>query len=79
MIRLAEEFFDMRNEPEQLSVDAEAMAKLREIHPCTMSEEKDEYGPITWILVIPTAHALMDAFAASVAREFALPLYGRGA
>jgi hypothetical protein len=69
MIRLAEEFFDMRNDPEQLSVDAEAMAKLREIHPCTMSEEKDENGPIAWILVIPTAHALMDAFVRGVINE----------
>jgi GNAT superfamily N-acetyltransferase len=62
MIRLAEEFFDMKNDPEQISVDGESMAKLKEIHPATMSEEKDENGPIAWILVIPTAHALMEAF-----------------
>ena len=62
MIRLAEEFFDMKNDPDQLSVDAESMAKLREIHPDTMSEEKDEKGPIAWVLVIPTTHALMEAF-----------------
>jgi GNAT superfamily N-acetyltransferase len=42
MIRLAEEFFDMKNDPDQLSVDGESMARLREIHPDTMLEEKDE-------------------------------------
>jgi len=62
MIRLAEEFFDMKNGPEQISVDGESMARLKEIHPATMSEEKEENGPIAWILVIPTAHELMEAF-----------------
>lgn len=62
MIRLAEEFFDMKNDPDQLSMDEESMARLREIHPDTMSEEKDENGPIAWILVIPTTHALMERF-----------------
>ena len=62
MIRLAEEFFDMKNDPDQLSVDGESIARLREIHPATMSEERDENGPIAWILVIPTTHALMESF-----------------
>jgi GNAT superfamily N-acetyltransferase len=62
MIRLAEEFFDMKNDPDQLSVDGESMARLREIHHDTMSEERDENGPIAWMLVIPTTHALMEAF-----------------
>jgi GNAT superfamily N-acetyltransferase len=62
MIRLAEEFFDMKNDPGQLSVDEESMARLRAIHPDTMSEEKDENGPIAWVLVIPTMHALMEVF-----------------
>lgn len=62
MIRLAEEFFDMKNDPDQLTVDGETMARLREIHPGTMSEESDENGPIAWMLVIPTTHALMEEF-----------------
>jgi GNAT superfamily N-acetyltransferase len=62
MIRLAEEFFDMKNDPDQLSVDGDSIARLREIHPDTMSEERNEDGPIAWILVIPTTHALMEAF-----------------
>jgi hypothetical protein len=62
MVRLAEEFFDMKNDPDQLSVDENSISRLREIHPGTMSEEKDENGPIAWVLVIPTTHALMEAF-----------------
>ena len=62
MIALAEEFFDMKNDPDQISVDAESMARLREIHPGTMSEETDENGPIAWVLVIPTTRAVMEAF-----------------
>jgi GNAT superfamily N-acetyltransferase len=62
MIRLAEEFFDMKSNPDQLSVDGESMGRLKEIHPATMSEEKDENGPIAWVLVIPTTHAVMEAF-----------------
>jgi GNAT superfamily N-acetyltransferase len=62
MIRLAEEFFDMKNDPDQLSVDGKSIARLKEIHPDTMTEEKNEKGPIAWILVIPTTHALMEAF-----------------
>jgi GNAT superfamily N-acetyltransferase len=62
MIRLAEEFFDMKNDPDQLSVDEGSIARLREIDPATMSEERDENGPVAWILVIPTTHALMELF-----------------
>jgi GNAT superfamily N-acetyltransferase len=62
MIRLAEEFFDMKNDPDQLAVDGETMARLRAIHPDTMSEESDNNGPIAWMLVIPTMHALMEKF-----------------
>jgi hypothetical protein len=62
MIKLAEEFFDMKNDPDQLSVDGETMAKLREIHPATMSEECDGNGPIAWMLVIPTTRVIMEEF-----------------
>ena len=62
MIQLADEFFDMKNDPDQLSVNEDSMARLREIHPDTISEERDENGPIAWMLVIPTTNALMEAF-----------------
>jgi GNAT superfamily N-acetyltransferase len=69
MIRLAEEFFDMKNDPDQLTVDGETIARLREIHPDTMSEESDENGPIAWMLVIPTTHALMEEFTRGAINE----------
>ena len=62
MVRLAEEFFDMKNDPDQLAVDGDTMAKLKAIHHATMSEESDIDGPLAWVLVIPTTHALMDRF-----------------
>lgn len=62
MIRLAEDFFDMKNDPDQLTVDAETMERLRAIHPDTMLEESDIDGPIAWMLVIPTSHGTMERF-----------------
>ena len=62
MIRLAEEFFDIRNDPAQLSVNEDVMAALRAIHPATLSEEATEDGPVAWILVIPTTFDIMERF-----------------
>jgi GNAT superfamily N-acetyltransferase len=62
MIRLAEVFFGTRNDPTQISVNEEVIAKLQRIHPATLSEEKDGNGPIAWTLVIPTTHELMEQF-----------------
>ena len=62
MIRLANEFFDMKNDPDQISVDEEVMQLLRKLHPATLNEKADSNGPIAWILVIPTTHELMEKF-----------------
>ena len=62
LIKLAEEVFDFRNDPDQLNVDQEIMARLKEIHPATMSELSDENGPVAWLLVIPTTTDLMNRF-----------------
>lgn len=62
MVRLAEEFFDTKGDPEQLSVTEEVMEKLRSLHPASMGEETDGNGPIAWMLVIPTTHDLMGQF-----------------
>ena len=62
MIRLAEEFFDAKNDPEQLSMTETDRAKLQRLHPATMSEETDGNGPVAWMRVIPTTRALMDRF-----------------
>jgi hypothetical protein len=69
MIKLAEEFFETKNDPEQISVSEEIMNRLHELHPSTMSEKKNENGPIAWVLVIPTTHQLMEEFIAKKINE----------
>ena len=72
MIQLAEEFFQTKNNPDQISVTREVMEQLRRIHPATLTEQNDGDGPIAWILVIPTTHELMERFIAKEIGERAL-------
>ncbi len=62
MVRLAEEFFNTKGDPEQISITDNVLEKLRLIHPASIGEETDGNGPIAWMLVIPTTHELMDLF-----------------
>jgi hypothetical protein len=62
MIKLAEEFFETKNDPMQISINRESMARLKKIHPSTLTEKNDKNGPIAWIVVIPTTHDLMEKF-----------------
>ena len=62
MIKLAEEIFDARNDPAQISVTEEIIARLRTIHPATVTEARNEKGPIAWMLVIPTTIEVMSEF-----------------
>lgn len=62
MIKLADEFFEAKNDPMQISVNDETMEVLKRIHPNTMGEVANSDGPIAWVLVIPTTHELMEEF-----------------
>lgn len=62
MIKLAEEVFASRTDPEQLDVDETVIEHLQEIHPSTVSEYNEGNGPCVWILVIPTTTQLMQLF-----------------
>jgi predicted GNAT family N-acyltransferase len=62
MIQLADEVFGMKQDPTQLSVNRKVMARLRKIHPDTMTEKRTKKGPIAWILVFPTTKDLMKQF-----------------
>jgi GNAT superfamily N-acetyltransferase len=64
MIQLAEEFFETKNDPSQISVDESALECLRKLHPSTIGEETSEDGPIAWTLVIPTTEETMRRFLA---------------
>jgi predicted GNAT family acetyltransferase len=69
MIKLAEEFFKTKNDPDQISINKRSMARLGRIHPSTMTERKNKKGPIAWMLVIPTTHNLMNKFVAKEITE----------
>jgi len=69
MIQLAQEFFNTKEDPDQISVDEETRARLLAIHPSTMTEVKNDDGPIVWILVIPTTIAVMEQFLAKNINE----------
>lgn len=62
MMQLAEEAFDVRNDPEQLDVDENVISRLGQIDPAAVSELANEDGPYCWILLIPTTAALMNEF-----------------
>jgi GNAT superfamily N-acetyltransferase len=69
MIALAEEFFDVKNDPDQISVDEKTRTRLLAIHPNTMTEVRNDGGPIVWILVIPTTTDVMEQFLARQINE----------
>lgn len=62
MIKLAEEFFDTKNDPAQISITPATIDKLKKIHPNTLAEKRDRNGPIAWFIVIPTTTVLMKSF-----------------
>ena len=62
MIRLSDEVFSSRTDPNQLNVNENVMENLQRIHPDTISEYDDGNGPICWILCIPTTLDLMTQF-----------------
>lgn len=62
MLALANDFFEARNDPDQINVTKRVMARLMQIHPATMSERRTKKGPVAWMLVIPTTTLLMEKF-----------------
>jgi GNAT superfamily N-acetyltransferase len=62
MIQLADEFFSVKSDPSQISVNGRVLARLRRIHPGTISEKSTSKGPVAWVLVIPTTQTIMDQF-----------------
>ncbi len=62
MIQLAEEFFETKNDPTQLSVDETIIARLQAIHPATVGERRNDKGPVAWMIIIPTPNDVMQRF-----------------
>lgn len=62
MMKLAEEVFAVKNDPDQLDVNQDVIERLQKIHPSTVSEQDDGNGPVAWVLMIPTTLELMNRF-----------------
>lgn len=69
LIQLAEDSFAAHEDPDQLVVDEQILARLRRLHPATVSERADANGPVAWVLLIPTTMALMEQFLTSTITE----------
>lgn len=64
LMRLADEVFAARTDPEQLDVDEHVLARLRRMHPASVQEEAAAEGPVAWVLLIPTTASLLERFVA---------------
>lgn len=62
LIKLADDVFDIKSDPDQLDVNQNVIERLQRIHPATVSEYGDGNGPVAWVLVIPTSSVLMNRF-----------------
>ena len=62
MIRIIDEVFATRNDPNQIQVNPEQLKKLQAISPLTLSEVTDENGPVIWLLMVPTTRDIMLDF-----------------
>jgi len=65
MMRIIDEVFATRNDPDQLQVTPAQLGKLQQIHPATLNELRDENGPLVWALLIPTTREVMMDFVES--------------
>ena len=62
MIKLADDVFASRKDPNQLNVDQAVMERLQKLHPSSLNEYDNGEGPLAWILVFPTTTDLMNRF-----------------
>ena len=62
MIKLADEVFETKDDPNQLDVNEDVIEELLQIHPATVSEYDNGEGPIAWVLLIHTTIELMNQF-----------------
>lgn len=62
MIALAEQHFDARTDPRQISFTEEDMEYIQTLHPACMNEISNDQGPICWVTIFPTSMANMQLF-----------------
>lgn len=62
MIQLADEVFDVKNDPRQIQINPGVLTHIQKLHPATVCEYDDGHGPVAWVLLIPTTTELMNRF-----------------
>lgn len=62
LMAIIDGIFETRNDPDQLQVTQDDIAKLQALHPATLSEYNEGNGPCVWVLLIPTTKAIMQQF-----------------
>lgn len=72
MIEIIDGVFSTRNDPDQLQVTEEDIARLQLLHPATLSEYNEGHGPCIWVLLIPTTKTIMQEFLEGKITETAL-------
>lgn len=61
-MRIIDDVFATRKDPDQLQVTPGQQKKLLAIHPATLSEYSNDDGPLIWALMIPTTRPVMEEF-----------------
>lgn len=69
MLQLVDEVFESKSDPHQLSFTEEDMEHLAQLHSACLNELSNDDGPIAWISVFPTSHALAKDFVAGKSTE----------
>jgi len=62
MMEIIDGVFDTRDDPDQLQVTQQDIARLQSLHPSTLAEYNEGKGPCAWILTIPTTTTIMKQF-----------------
>lgn len=62
MFGLAEVFFATHNDPSQIPITLEALARLNSLHPATVLFRLEDGELVSWVVSVPTQRALMDQF-----------------
>ena len=62
LIKLADEVFDVKDDPSQLDVNQDVLERLHQMHTSTISEYNEGNGSVAWVLIFPTTLDLMNQF-----------------
>ena len=67
---IAEQFYGTETHPDHIPINADSAAKLDSISTIWFNCALDEKGePISWVVLIPTSHDLMQAFVSGTITE----------